>query len=75
MVGDGSGLHFLQQIELQISLPHALIIRVQQTGAAPAPFKAAASDTYGVGAFLMAGSEIRRMGGVTAGAKTGHNHS
>ena len=36
---------------------------IQQTGAEPAPFKPTASYTYGVGAFLMAGSEIRRMGG------------
>jgi rhamnogalacturonyl hydrolase YesR len=36
---------------------------IQQTGAEPAPFKASASYTYGVGAFLMAGSEIRRMQG------------
>jgi unsaturated rhamnogalacturonyl hydrolase len=48
---------------------------IQQTGAEPAPFKPTASYTYGVGAFLLAGSEIRRMGGVPAGAKTGHGHS
>jgi unsaturated rhamnogalacturonyl hydrolase len=49
---------------------------IQQTGAEPAPFKATASYTYGVGAFLMAGSEIRRMGGgVAAGAKKGHKPS
>jgi unsaturated rhamnogalacturonyl hydrolase len=35
---------------------------IQQTGAEPAPFKPTASYTYGVGAFLLAGSEIRRMG-------------
>ena len=34
---------------------------IQQTGAEPASFKASASYTYGVGAFLLAGSEIRRM--------------
>jgi unsaturated rhamnogalacturonyl hydrolase len=34
---------------------------IQQTGAEPAPFKATASYTYGVGAFLLAGSEIRSM--------------
>jgi rhamnogalacturonyl hydrolase YesR len=34
---------------------------IQQTGADPAPFKASASYTYGVGAFLLAGSEIRKM--------------
>jgi rhamnogalacturonyl hydrolase YesR len=47
---------------------------IQQTGAEPAPFKATASYTYGVGAFLMAGSEIRRMEGGSAGAKKGHKH-
>jgi unsaturated rhamnogalacturonyl hydrolase len=34
---------------------------IQQTGAEPQPFKASASYTYGVGAFLLAGSEIRKM--------------
>lgn len=34
---------------------------MQQTGAAPAPFKTTSSYTYGVGAFLLAGSEIRKM--------------
>ena len=34
---------------------------IQQTGAEPAPFKPTASYNYGVGAFLLAGSEIRRM--------------
>jgi len=34
---------------------------IQQTGAEPAPFKASASYTYGVGAFLLAGSEILQM--------------
>jgi unsaturated rhamnogalacturonyl hydrolase len=34
---------------------------IQQTGAEPAPYKASASYTYGVGAFLLAGSEIRKM--------------
>jgi len=34
---------------------------IQQTGAEPAPFKATASYTYGVGAFLLAGSEIEKM--------------
>jgi unsaturated rhamnogalacturonyl hydrolase len=42
---------------------------IQQTGAEPAPFKPTASYTYGVGAFLMAGSEIRRMELVPAAAK------
>jgi len=36
---------------------------IQQTGAEPQPFKASASYTYGVGAFLLAGSEIHRMHG------------
>jgi unsaturated rhamnogalacturonyl hydrolase len=40
---------------------------IQQTGAAPAPFRASASYTYGVGAFLLAGSEIRQMNGHSAG--------
>jgi rhamnogalacturonyl hydrolase YesR len=35
---------------------------IQQTGAEPAPYKPSASYTYGVGAFLLAGSEIRQMG-------------
>jgi rhamnogalacturonyl hydrolase YesR len=35
---------------------------IQQTGAEPQPFKASASYNYGVGAFLLAGSEIRKMG-------------
>jgi unsaturated rhamnogalacturonyl hydrolase len=34
---------------------------IQQTGAEPAPFNASASYTYGVGAFLLAGSEVRQM--------------
>jgi len=34
---------------------------IQQTGAEPAPYKPTASYTYGVGAFLLAGSEIRKM--------------
>jgi rhamnogalacturonyl hydrolase YesR len=34
---------------------------IQQTGADPEPFKPTASYTYGVGAFLLAGSEIRQM--------------
>jgi rhamnogalacturonyl hydrolase YesR len=48
---------------------------IQQTGAEPAPFRATASYTYGVGAFLMAGSEIRRMEGAPAGAKKDHKPS
>ncbi len=35
---------------------------IEQTGAEPAPFRATASYTYGVGGFLLAGSEVRRMG-------------
>jgi rhamnogalacturonyl hydrolase YesR len=46
---------------------------VQQTGAEPAPFKATSSYTYGVGAFLLAGSEIRGMESHRAGTKRGHN--
>jgi unsaturated rhamnogalacturonyl hydrolase len=34
---------------------------IQQTGAEPAKFKPSASYTYGVGGFLLAGSEIRTM--------------
>jgi unsaturated rhamnogalacturonyl hydrolase len=34
---------------------------IQQTGAEPQPFKASSSYTYGVGAFLLAGREIRQM--------------
>ena len=48
---------------------------IQQTGAEPAPFKATASYTYGVGAFLLAGSEIRRMGVSPVATKTGHKRS
>ena len=44
---------------------------IQQTGAEPAPFRATASYTYGVGAFLLAGSEIRRMGGQGRGLHNG----
>jgi rhamnogalacturonyl hydrolase YesR len=49
---------------------------IQQTGAEPAPFRPTSTYTYGVGAFLMAGSEIRHMGGhpVSAG-KRGHKAS
>jgi rhamnogalacturonyl hydrolase YesR len=36
---------------------------IQQTGAEPAPFRASSSFNYGVGGFLLAGSEIRRMDG------------
>lgn len=34
---------------------------IEQTGAEPAPFKATASYMYGVGGFLLAGSEIHWM--------------
>jgi len=34
---------------------------IQQTGAEPQPFKASSSYTYGVGGFLLAGSQIRKM--------------
>jgi rhamnogalacturonyl hydrolase YesR len=37
---------------------------IQQTGPEPAHFRASASYTYGVGAFLLAGSEIRQMKGM-----------
>jgi unsaturated rhamnogalacturonyl hydrolase len=48
---------------------------IQQTGAEPAPFRATASYNYGVGAFLMAGSEIRRMSATPTQAKKGHKQS
>jgi hypothetical protein len=34
---------------------------IQQTGAEPTTFKASASYNYGVGGFLMAGSEMLKM--------------
>jgi unsaturated rhamnogalacturonyl hydrolase len=34
---------------------------IEQTGAEPAPFKPTASYNYGIGAFLLAGSEVHRM--------------
>ena len=34
---------------------------IEQTGAEPAPFKASASYNYGIGAFLLAGSEVYKM--------------
>jgi unsaturated rhamnogalacturonyl hydrolase len=40
---------------------------IQQTGSAPAAFKPSASYTYGVGGFLLAGSEIRKMTGAKGG--------
>lgn len=45
---------------------------IQQTGAEPAPFKASSSYTYGVGAFLLAGSEIRLMSGHFSAGKRVH---
>jgi unsaturated rhamnogalacturonyl hydrolase len=46
---------------------------IQQTGAEPAPFRPTASYTYGVGGFLLAGSEIRHMSGHAPGeSKKGH---
>jgi rhamnogalacturonyl hydrolase YesR len=45
---------------------------IQQTGAEPAPFKASSSYTYGVGAFLLAGSEIRQMGSHSSAGKRVH---
>ena len=44
---------------------------IQQTGAEPAPFKPTASYTYGVGGFLLAGSEVRRLGMKPAGKSAG----
>lgn len=46
---------------------------IEQTGAEAAPFRATASYTYGVGGFLLAGSEIRRMG-AHASSKGGGKH-
>jgi unsaturated rhamnogalacturonyl hydrolase len=40
---------------------------IQQTGSAPAPFKASSSLNYGVGGFLLAGSEIYKMKGTKRG--------
>jgi hypothetical protein len=40
---------------------------IQQTGAEPAPFKASSSYNYGVGGFLLAGSEIYKMAGTKKG--------
>ena len=40
---------------------------IQQTGSAPAPFKASSSFNYGVGGFLLAGSEIYKMKGTKRG--------
>ena len=36
---------------------------IQQTGSAPAAFKASSSFNYGVGGFLLAGSELHKMAG------------
>lgn len=38
---------------------------IEQTEAQPAPFRPTASYTYGVGAFLLAGSEIHKMKGMS----------
>lgn len=43
---------------------------MQQPGAAPAFYLPSASYNYGVGAFLLAGSEVKRMG--TAGIHRKH---
>jgi hypothetical protein len=40
---------------------------IEQTGSAPAPFKASSSLNYGVGGFLLAGSEIYKMKGTKRG--------
>ena len=49
---------------------------IQQTGAQPTTFKASASYTYGVGGFLLAGSELIKMSEMEHGrmghSKTGH---
>jgi len=42
---------------------------IQQTGSEPQAFKASASYTYGVGGFLLAGSEIRRMAEAKQGGR------
>jgi hypothetical protein len=34
---------------------------IQQTGAAPSTYKPSASYNYGVGGFLLAGSELHKM--------------
>jgi unsaturated rhamnogalacturonyl hydrolase len=44
---------------------------IHRRGRSRRRLKATASYTYGVGAFLMAASEIRRMGGAPAGANKG----
>jgi len=41
---------------------------LQQTGAQPATFKPSASYNYGVGGFLLAGSEVRKLAASEAGA-------
>ena len=41
---------------------------LQQTGAQPATFKPSASYNYGVGGFLLAGSEVRKLAQSEAGA-------
>jgi len=42
---------------------------IQQTGAAPSKFKPSASYNYGVGGFLLAGSEMYKLSGGAAHAK------
>jgi unsaturated rhamnogalacturonyl hydrolase len=42
---------------------------IQQTGAAPSTFKPSASYNYGIGGFLLAGSEIHKMAEAKAGKR------
>jgi unsaturated rhamnogalacturonyl hydrolase len=44
---------------------------IQQTGAEPAPFKPTASYTYGVGGFLLAATEVKRMAAGSQGKHRG----
>ncbi len=43
--------------------PEGKVTHVQQVGAAPVNFDPALTEDYGVGAFLLAASEVRRLGG------------
>lgn len=47
-------------------LPDGKLIHVQPIGADPKKFDENATEPYGVGAFLLAGSEIYRLGGAAA---------
>jgi rhamnogalacturonyl hydrolase YesR len=44
---------------------------IEQTGAEPAPFKPTASYTYGVGGFLLAATEVKRMAAGSHGRQHG----